>query len=119
MDDTTECPICNNKLRTNTTSYMKHIEHGPAKPYISRTCTLGLNHTLQIFSFNSKISLLKMSLDIEYSKFIEVNFVSNTCQILLLKNHSMKHIDIPKILDLDFPNLDSLRNKVDMFISFS
>jgi hypothetical protein len=110
MEDTLFCPICNNKLRTIKLSNVLS----------ERTCT-GPNHCLQFKADKNtnKIILLKFSLNSNYSRYIVVDFLKETCQIICLKENIGNYIDIPRLLELDFPNLVSLKEKVGMFIAFS
>jgi len=105
----------------NIKTFKKVITPGPYLAYYERICTKGMNHSLQLTALvaTGKIHLIKMSLDVRYTKYLEVNFVQNSCSIILSKANELKYIDIPKMIDLDFPLLDKVREKVDMYITFS
>lgn len=110
MEDTFFCPICNKKLRTIKLSSV----------IFERTCT-GPNHCLQFKTDKNtgKIILLKFSLNSNYSRYLLVDFLRGCCQIICLKQNCAHCIDIPKLLDLDFPDLTSLKEKVGMLVAFS
>ncbi|CAB4196602.1 hypothetical protein UFOVP1290_122 [uncultured Caudovirales phage] len=110
MEDTLFCPICNKKLRTIRLSNV----------FFERTCT-GPNHCLQFKADKNtnKIISLKFSLNSNYSRYIIVDFLLEQSQIICLKQNVPHYINIPKLLELDFPDLVSLKDKVGMFIAFS
>lgn len=119
MDDMLFCPICNNKLRTYVRSIA--LPQMSLQNFNERTCTLGINHTLQFLSLDKskKIHWIKMSLDINYSKYLEVNFISDTSCILLANNGIFNKIEIDKKIELDFPSLSKTLEKVNTYVTFS
>jgi len=119
MDDFKECPICNNKLRTvNNVSVSFDKKH---KLTSERTCSKGMNHSLMIHSDieTNQVLKIKISLAANYTKFIEINYVLNKSIILCMKDGKISPINIDKVLEVDFPDLEKLRKKVDMLIAFS
>ena len=108
MEDTLTCPICNNKLRN---LYLIDFQ-------IERTC-VGINHTLQFIVKNKQVLFLKTSLESNYSKFIDIDFVDKKCKIIMLKMSKPFYIEIPKLLEPDFPLLLSLKEKVSLYVTFS
>lgn len=120
MDDTVTCPICNNKLRTTTSvSYLFPVKK--LGDFIERSCVLGVNHTIQFFTDmkTCKVDFLRISLNPKYSIFLEVDYVNERCRIACMKNSKPTYIEIPKMLDLDFPSLDKIKAKVEMYVTFS
>lgn len=122
MDDTTTCPICGNTLRNIILKdKFLHLINKRAT-FVERTCSKGMNHSLQIFTEvdgYSKVHLLKVSLNSKYSRFIEIDFHNNRCKISCLKNNIPYTIEIPKIIEPDFPDLEKLKEKVGIYVSFS
>ena len=121
MDDMTRCPICGNKLRNlNLKNKFLHAT-GKTADLVERTCSKGKNHCLQLFSdiSNNKVDYIKFSLDPKYSKYIEINFISNECTILFMKNSVMNAIVVPKIIEPDFPALLKLKQQVSLYAVFS
>lgn len=118
MDDFTVCPICSNKLRSKHDLSIKlGGKHFTAS---ERTCTLGMNHTLQVTAVpDGQVLRLKVSLNEIYTKFVEIDFISNKSQILCFKNSKLFAIPIDKLLIADFPSLEKLRRKVDLYIALS
>jgi hypothetical protein len=113
MKDSTLCPICNNPLRSK---FNQHILNSNLL-FTSRNCTKGLNHSLQFFSNSSLIHLLKFSLTPNYSKFIILDFINSTSTIKFFSPDLS--ISINKIILPDFPSLSSLKEKVDLILTFS
>lgn len=121
MHDTLTCPICGNKLRSIKQNN-KHLHQvGKTADYIERTCSDGMNHSLQIFvdESNNKVDLLKLSLNPKYSRFLEIDFHNQKCRINCLKEGKPEYIEIKKMLEPDFPDLLKLKEIVSMYIVFS
>jgi hypothetical protein len=121
MEDVSTCPICNNKLRTVrlTNKYLHPLKK--TATFFERTCGTGMNHSLQFFADEKthQIDFLKFSLDHKYSKFLEVDFLHQTCRISCLKMGEAHYIEIPKMVELDFPNLERLKERIAMYVVFS
>lgn len=121
MDDILLCPICGNKLRTHNldNKLLHHI--GKTANYAERVCSRGHNHVLMIWvdKETKQIDFLKLSLNPKYSRFVEVDFVNQRCRISCLKDGQAEYIEIPKMLELDFPDLTKLKERVGMYIVFS
>ena len=116
MKDTTYCPICENKM----SSYKRMLKCGDKiSNYIIRTCT-GLNHCINFYTdlATNKVDILKLSIAPDYTKYIIIDFYNNNSRILLFKNNIQKSFDVPQILTPDFPNLLSLKNKVNLYTLF-
>jgi hypothetical protein len=119
MDDFTHCPICNDKMRV-----LHGINLRLDKKILSlteRLCVKGMNHCLQSFSDpqTNEVVMIKTSLNPKFTKYVELYYLTNHSKILLCKDGGQKEILIDKLIEPDFPNLDKLRKKVDLFIIFS
>lgn len=121
MEDVTSCPICNNKLRTVRLNGKYLFSVNKTSNYVERTCSQGMNHSLQFFTDENtkKIDFIKISLNHKYSKFIEIDFINQKCRISCMKSGKAEYIDIPKMLEPDFPNLTKLKEKVALYVTFS
>ena len=121
MDDTLACPICGNKLRNIKLSNKFLHPVGKTANYIERTCSEGMNHSLQLFTDenNNQVDFLKLSLNPKYSRYIEIDFINQKCRINCLKEGKPDYIDIPKMIYPDFPLLTKLKERVSLYIIFS
>ena len=121
MDDTLNCPMCGNRLRTiNTPAKFLHYV-GKTADYVERTCSRGMNHSLQLFTDDNtgKVDLLKLSLNPKYSKYLEIDFFNQKCRISLLKESKPFYIEIDKMIEPDFPLLVKLKERVNLYVVFS
>ena len=119
MDDTTQCPICQNKFRNIKKNGPLHAI-GKNGNYIERTCT-GMNHSLQLFTNTrtKKVDFLKLSLNPKYSRFLEIDYHNQKCRIACYKDGKPEYLEIDKMLNPDFPDLIKLREIVALYILFS
>lgn len=119
MQDTQYCPMCGEKMRTKKEESYVHILD-KISDFIERTC-VGMNHVFQIVidSETEKVDLIKISLQPDYSKFILIDYLHQKCKVICLKNNIEQSFEIPKMLYPDFPDLKGLKEKVDLFITFS
>lgn len=119
MDDTLYCPVCGNKLKTN--HHKKKILHAINKTanYAERVCSDGHNHIVDVWvdKATKKVDLLRLS--IKYSRIFEVDYVNQKCRIVSVKDGEYQYIDIPKIIEPDFPDLEKLKERVKLYILFS
>ena len=121
MNDITCCPICGNKLR-NTKHPNKYLVNVNKKSdYIERVCSNGTNHVLVIYADEKtrQVDLLTLSLNPKYSRFVQVNFHNQTSHIHCWKDGQEEIIDLPAMLNLDFPHLTELKEKISLYIAFS
>lgn len=120
MDDVFDCPICKNKLRNIKlpAKYLHAVEK--TADYVERTCTRGRSHSIQFFTNEEtgKVEFLKISLNPKYSRYIEIDFINERSRISCMKSGRVEHIEIYKVLEPDFPDLVSLREKVALFVIF-
>lgn len=121
MDDTISCPICNNRMRAVRLSnkYLHTIDKTAS--YMERTCSNGMNHTLQIFvdEGTRKVDLLRLSLNHKYSRYLEIDYIHQKCRISCFKDSKAEYIEIDKMIDPDFPNLIKLKEKISLYVVFS
>lgn len=121
MDDTLVCPICGNKLRNVNQKSKYLLPVSKTANYIERTCSTGMNHSLQLFTdgYTQKVDLLKLSLNPKYSRYLEIDFINQKCRISCLKAGKAEYINIPKMIQPDFPKLVKLKERVSMYVTFS
>lgn len=121
MDDTLVCPICENKLRTIRITNKHLFPVNKTANYAERTCSEGMNHSLQLFTDEEtgQIDFLKISLNPKYSRYIEIDFINQKCRINCMKNGKSEYIDVPKMIEPDFPALVKLKERVSLYIVFS
>ena len=119
MDDTTQCPICQNKFRNIKKNGPLHAI-GKNGNYMERTCT-GMNHSLQLFTNirTKKVDFLKLSLNPKYSRFLEIDYHNQKCRISCYKEGKPEQILIERLIEPDFPDLCKLQEIVALFILFS
>lgn len=120
MDDTLACPICRNKLRniSHSNMFLSYIDK--TSDFTERIC-VGTNHIIQLYldKPSKKIDFLRVSLDPKYSKYLEVDFLHNKCRILCMKNSDAQTIDIAKMVELDFPSLEKLKERIALYVVLS
>lgn len=120
MQDFVNCPICNIKLKIASKKKLKRINLiNKTGIYTEKICVTNFNHSFQSFSENSKIDLVKFSLETDYSKFLEIDFVNKKSRIVCLKQNKPFFINIPNILYPDFPKLAELKEKINLIILLS
>lgn len=121
MEDSTTCPICGNKLSNLRlkNSYLASMDK--VANYIQRTCTKGFNHSYQhlVDEQTSQVDWLKLSLNPQGARWVEINYVTNTSRIICLKGEEVDTIDIGKSLEPDFPDLTKLKEKIGVYVLFS
>jgi hypothetical protein len=120
MDDVLTCPICGNKMRT---SHLKNkLLHpvGKTANYAERLCN-GHNHIVQFWTDKEtkQVDMIKISLKPNYSRFIEIDYVNQKCRITCAKEGEHEYIEIPKMIEPDFPDLVSLKERVNLYVVFS
>ena|ERR1035437_7739656 len=121
MDDVLNCPICCDKLRNS------HLENkwlypiGKTANYIERLCCKSHSHIVSIYTDEktNQVDFLRLSLNPTYDTIVEIDFVNQKSLITLIKGCDSQHIKIDKLLEVDFPNLVSLREKCNLFTLFS
>lgn len=119
MQDTTICPICGKKLRTvSTNTNLSFIEK--VGDFFERTCT-GPNHSVQFYTdkVNKSVDMLRFSLDPKYTRYFEIDYVNGRSRIYCMKNGETQYIYLPKMLEPDFPELNKLREKISIYVTFS
>jgi hypothetical protein len=120
MRDSLDCHICGNKYR-NLKLNNKHLFRiGKTSNFIERTCT-GPNHCLQLTvdEVSGHVDLLRVSLNPKYSVFLEVNFIKMESIVQYYRNSINSYsIKVPKVMDIDFPNLTKVKEKVAVYVTF-
>lgn len=88
--------------------------------YFERICS-GPNHSVQFFTDEStkSVDMLKFSLDPKYKRYLEIDYINKKCRIYCMKNGEAEYILIPKMVDPDFPNLEKLKERIAMYVTFS
>lgn len=121
MDDVLLCPICGNKMRTSHQQNKLLHEVEKTADYASRVCSNQPNHVVILWTDKEtkKVDLLKISLNPKYSRFIEIDFVNQKCRITCAKEGEYEYIDIPKMIEPDFPDLTKLKERVSLYVVFS
>lgn len=119
MDDTLVCPICGNKLQNVRRSQNVPFFNVEVS-YWERTCA-GINHSIQFFTDTStkKVDFLKISLNPQYSIFLEIDFKNQKCRINCMKEGQSNYLEIKKMIIPDFPLLTRLKERVSLYITFS
>ena len=112
MQATWQCPICGDKLRglkqyNKYSNYTKRVAN-----YSERTCT-GLNHCLQILvdTDTKQVDFLKISLNPNYSRYIYIDYYNQKCKIIYYKDGKEEYIEVPRMIEPDFPDLLNLKEK--------
>ena len=122
MDDVLHCPVCGNKLRTSHhTNKLLHAT-GKTSDYAERICSQGHNHIVAIWTDKEtqKVDLLRLSLNPKYSRFLEIDYVNQKCRITCIaRSGEYEYIDIPKMIEPDFPDLEKLKERVGLYVVFS
>lgn len=122
MQDVLTCPICSLKLESVSKKRLRTLHWiNKTSTYTEKKCVAGRNHSLLLFAdkLTGKIDLIKFSIESDYSKFIEIDFVNQKCRIHCLKAGQPHYIEISSIIEPDFPNLEKLKQKVSLFVTFS
>jgi len=114
LPDQTVCPICKDSLKNKRLSHWNSIPGN----FISRECADPINHFLYFIAENNNIIFIKFSINETYSRIISIDYLSNSSEILMLKNNSQTLIKVPKLLIPDFPNLLDLKSKIDIYANF-
>lgn len=121
MDDVLCCPICGNKLRTSHLPNKLLHPVGKTADYAERVCSQGYNHTVTLWSDKTtkQVDMIKISLNPKYSRWLEIDYVNQKCRITCAKDGEYEYIDIPKMIEPDFPDLVKLKERVSLYVVFS
>lgn len=120
MLDTLHCPVCNLKLKNKKlNNYHLHSVNN-ISDYFERNCTNGMNHFVQMFTHqkSKEVHFLKTSLAPNFTRFIEIDFLNKKSRISCFKMGQPEYIEVKKIMSPDFPFLNSLKEKVETFVTF-
>jgi uncharacterized protein (DUF2225 family) len=106
MQDLSHCPICYNKLKNRTFNQS-----------VNRTCAKSAAHFFSLKSTNKKVEHIVVYLD-NYTS-LEVNF-EKQCSFYYYEPTDPKMcLAIPKIMELDFPKLEKLKEKLSLYLLFT
>jgi hypothetical protein len=121
MDDVLCCPICGNKMRTSHLDNKLLHPVGKTANYAERVCSKGYNHVISLWADKEtkQVDLIKISLNPKYSRFLEIDYVNQKCRITCAKDGEYEYIEIPKMIEPDFPDLVKLKERVNLYIVFS
>ena len=120
MDDILNCPICGTRMRT-VHHKNKHLHPiNQTADYAERICS-GHSHVISFWANKTtkRIDFMKMSLNSKYSRFLEIDWVNQKCKIACVSEGEYTYIDIPKMIEPDFPDLVKLKERVNLYIVFS
>ncbi len=116
MNDTSSCPICSSKLKCAKRNFP--LPKIPSSSFIEKRCVNFLSHSFQIFVDSNKIKLLRLSFERGSSVYVEVDYHNATSAILCYKNSKLIHsLTVPKIMEIDFPSLFRLKEKVYTYLT--
>lgn len=89
--------------------------------YAERRCSDGHNHIVSFWTdkYTKQVDLLKISLKPNYTRFIEIDYVNQKCRITCQKDGEYEYIEIPKMIEPDFPDLVKLKERVGLYVVFS
>lgn len=106
MQDVLYCPICANTLRNR--NFNKSIY---------RSCNKGIAHFLSIKIFNKEVERISLILD-DYTS-LTVDFKENISTYYYDPLKPMSRINIPKVIEPDFPKLEKLKEKLSVYVLFT
>lgn len=121
MQGTWNCPICGDLMRGIRQTNRLVYSINKLSTYSERTCN-GINHCLQILvdEKTKEVDLIKISLNANYDRFIYLDMLNQKCKISCFKNNKeVSFIDVPKMIQPDFPLLTELKDRVSMYLIFS
>lgn len=119
MQDTKKCLVCGNRLSTIRMKN-KHLHWvGKTANYAERVCSKGVNHFLQLFVDESTKTVDMLTVSIQYSRHFRIDFINGKCRVVCLKENQPEYIEIPKMIEPDFPDLVRVKEKVAMYVVFS
>lgn len=121
MDDLLCCPICGKRLRTSHLTNKLLHPVGKTANYAERVCSEGYNHIISLWADKAtkQVDLIKISLNPKYSRFLEIDFVNQKCRITCTKDGEYEYIEIPRMIEPDFPDLVKLKERVSLYVVFS
>ena len=122
MDDALHCPICQRKLRTRNLDNKLLLPVGKTANYVERVCSKGYNHCLVIWTdkANNQVDLLKVSItSTKYIRLVELDYINQKSRIACPRDGKYEYINIPKLMEADFPDLVKLKERVSLYVLFS
>jgi hypothetical protein len=120
MRDLLHCPICFHQLKSTRAQLRRLSQTNKTAHYIHRICQ-GKPHQLSFFTDKStgKIDWIQFNPNQDYSTFVEINFVNLTAIVKLYKDSKeYLRIELTEITTPDFPDLEELKKRIELFITF-
>jgi len=121
MRDTLHCPICFHQLKSVRAQLKKLAQTNKTAHYIHRTCS-GKPHQLSFYADKAtgKIDWIQFSPNLDYSTFVEIDFVNSTAIIKFFRDsREYMRMELNEIVIPDFPSLEKLKKKIELLITFS
>lgn len=119
MDDFSCCQICGSTLRVSKRVNISFTT--PGIILLERTCA-AKDHVLQIFvdTNTKKIHKLRMALSPNYTKIVEFDFITKKTKIEHYKmSKIVSSMEIPRLIELDFPTLKKLKEKISLYMMYT
>lgn len=121
MRDTLHCPICFHQLKSTKAQLKKLLQTNKTAHYIHRQCQ-GKPHQLSFYADKTtgKIDWISFNPNLDYSTFVEIDFVNEHAIIKLYKDSKeCLRMELAEIVIPDFPSLEELKKKIELLITFS
>ena len=118
MDDSQICPICGVKFRN---LYLKNYQiSNKTADFVERTCSQSMNHIIQFYADQStnQIDYIKLNINPRYTVILELDFINKKSIMSFWKSGACEYVHVPKIIEPDFPLLNDLREKINMYTVF-
>ena len=121
MEDILLCPICGNKMRVLhlNNKFLYPVEK--TANYTERVCANNHNHVVSLWAdkATNQVDYLRFSLNKEYSRWVEIDYVNQKSRVTLREGTDYRYINVPRILIADFPNCSVLKETIGLFLVFS
>jgi hypothetical protein len=121
MDDVVLCPICGDKMRVSHLNNKFLYPVDKTSDYTERVCAANHNHVVNLWAdkATNQVDYLRFSLNKEYSRWMEIDYVNQKSRITLRMGTDYQYINIPRLLLPDFPDLVAMRDQIGLFLTFS
>ena len=111
------CPMCGKKL-TNSNS-PSQIIGGKLSKFTQSWCVSEFDHQFEILWDENSYQIDLMQINWDNCRSVKLNYVNNISNIFCWKKNTAYSIIVPRVLEPDFPNLKSFKEKVDLIILYS
>lgn len=120
MNDTTRCFLCYSQLKSLKNCYNKQYK----KYWLKRYCQANINHTCVFYTDSISKKIISLTITVlhnsKQSMIAEFDFKDNNTTIKMLENNKeINKIEIPKIIEPDFPKLEEFKEKIRSYVLFS